>query len=203
MKELIALSQGRANSVTFYTDGTVATDVPLANSLVLSGSFNPVHTGHLGMAEVASQRFPDRPLTFELSIANPDKALLDIDVLLFRVSQFHGKYPITVTSHPLFIDKADLFPDSIFIVGADTALRIVNPKYYGNLAAAMTSTVANIIHKGCCRFLVVGRALEGLVFTNGFNTIEKALGADLVSTGFIFLNETDFRIDISSSQLRG
>ena len=33
---------------------------------------------------------------------------------------------------PLFTQKADLFHRSIFVVGYDTALRLVKPEYYGS-----------------------------------------------------------------------
>ncbi|XP_037773144.1 uncharacterized protein LOC119568771, partial [Penaeus monodon] len=39
---------------------------------ILSGSFNPLHAGHLGMAHAASQLL-DRPVAFELSAFNVDK----------------------------------------------------------------------------------------------------------------------------------
>ena len=33
---------------------------------------------------------------------------------------------------PLFTQKADLFHDSAFVVGYDTAVRLVKPEYYGS-----------------------------------------------------------------------
>ena len=38
---------------------------------------------------------------------------------------------------PLFTQKADLFHDSVFVVGQDTAARLVRPDYYGNNDQAM------------------------------------------------------------------
>ncbi|KKG16101.1 nucleotidyl transferase family protein [Methanosarcina mazei] len=38
---------------------------------------------------------------------------------------------ICLTNAPLFLQKADLFPDSTFIIGADTFNRLFDAKYYG------------------------------------------------------------------------
>ena len=35
-----------------------------------------------------------------------------------------------VTKQPYFYKKAELFPDNIFVVGVDTALRLLNVSYF-------------------------------------------------------------------------
>ncbi len=45
--------------------------------------------------------------------------------------------PVVVTSAPLFTTKSQLLPGSCFVVGYDTAIRLVMPKYYNNSEAEM------------------------------------------------------------------
>lgn len=33
---------------------------------------------------------------------------------------------------PLYAQKARLFPGSVFVIGYDTAIRLLDPKYYGS-----------------------------------------------------------------------
>ena len=40
--------------------------------------------------------------------------------------------PACLPQAPLFTQKADLFHDSVFVVGYDTAVRLVKPDYYGS-----------------------------------------------------------------------
>jgi hypothetical protein len=59
--------------------------------------------------------------------------MLPIEEVRLRVTQFTATdTPVVVTSAPLFVNKAALFPRSLFVVGADTAARLVLPKYYGD-----------------------------------------------------------------------
>lgn len=122
--------------------------------LLLPGSFNPVHRGHWGLAEVASE-LHGVPATFELSVANVDKPTLTADEIRRRLEQFHDRASVWLTHAPRFLDKAALFPGATFVVGADTALRIVLPRYYDDEAAMLASLRA--IRERGCRFLVACR----------------------------------------------
>src|SRR5205085_8018837 len=73
-----------------------------------------------------------------------------------RLSQFAGRATVWVTRAPTFADKARLFPGAVFVVGADTAERIIAPRYYGGGAAGMLEALACVRTQGC-RFLVAGR----------------------------------------------
>ena len=59
---------------------------------------------------------------------------------------------LTPVQAPLYTIKAKLFPDSIFVVGYDTAIRLVDPKYYGG-HVGMLLQFAELRSLGC-RFLV-------------------------------------------------
>jgi hypothetical protein len=59
--------------------------------------------------------------------------MLPLEDVKLRVAQFlEAGAPVIVTRAPLYVNKADLFPRSAFVVGHDTAARLVLPKYYGD-----------------------------------------------------------------------
>ncbi len=66
-----------------------------------------------------------------------------------RVAQFRALgLPVVVTRATLFTNKADLFPDSCFVVGYDTAARLVLPKYYGDSYIQMVLDFARWAPRG-------------------------------------------------------
>lgn len=82
---------------------------------------------------------------FELSIGNADKGLLPLEEIKRRVAQFtQAGLPLVVTQAPLFSQKAELFPKSMFVVGYDTAVRLVRADYYGD-------DTAMLLQVKCCR----------------------------------------------------
>ncbi|KAF3781639.1 hypothetical protein EJ110_NYTH36416 [Nymphaea thermarum] len=56
--------------------------------IILSGSFNPLHEGHLKLLEVASSMYPDAYPCFEISAVNADKPPLTVSQIKERVEQF-------------------------------------------------------------------------------------------------------------------
>ena len=162
---------------------------------ILPGSFNPLHDGHRQLAAAAS-RILDAPVTYELSITNVDKPPLEIAEIRRRVGQFDGIGPVAVTRAHVFYRKADLFPGCAFVIGYDTATRLVEPRYYERSYSAMVSALENIRRQGC-RFLVAGRksgrkfrTLDDVTLPRGFEDLFEAIP------------ESAFREDVSSTQLR-
>ena len=132
--------------------------------VILPGAFNPLHGGHLQLAHVAAQ-MAEREAYFELSVHNVDKPpLLEADVRQ-RLDQFFGRGALLLTTAPLFEQKARLFPNSVFVVGFDTATRLVGPQYYGDDEAQMRASLRRIRERGGS-FLVAGRLYE-----NHFRTL--------------------------------
>ena len=164
--------------------------------LLFSGSFNPLHIGHLKLAEVAT-KMTGLPLAFELSAYNVDKSPLSFNVLRSRLKQFMGKTPLYITNAPTFIDKARLFPHTIFVVGYDTAVRIYAPRYYNNSEWEMLTILQEIRELGC-RFLVAGRVDKQGVFQDASTLTPPSGFADL----FTPIPTELFRQDISSTILR-
>jgi hypothetical protein len=151
-------------------------------------------------------------------------------------------FALCLGKNPLFTQKASMYPNCFFLLGADTCSRLVNPKYYGN-REEMLLALGKIRDAGCA-FIVGGRASSSagsgsngrsncesissdsdfvslsdalLMGGEGSHTTDSAVGAatgahkksphvlplppSLLSM-FHGLSEDDFRVDMSSTQLR-
>jgi Cytidylyltransferase-like len=165
---------------------------------VFPGAFNPPHAGHLRMAKLAEERLR-QPVTWELSINNVDKPPLDFISLGERIKALrredHERL-IALTGAATFRQKAVLFPGATFVVGADTLLRIAEPRYYGESPKLRDIAVAKIAERDC-RFLVFGRIIEGRFLTLSDLNLPTELHrlCDEVPA-------SEFREDVSSTELR-
>lgn len=192
--EIVAqLLAGTITTVTVYADGHCVADQPVKGAL-LSGSFNPLHSGHIKLAETAARRL-GLPALFELPVINADKGSLTLEEILRRLTQFYGQHTLVLSRAPLFRDKADLFPGSVFVIGYDTAIRLVAPHYYGDTAAMHAALDA--IRAAGCRFLVAGRSVEG-----HFHTLDDVPVPPAYQDLFLALPADEFRVDLSSTELR-
>ncbi len=189
------LAQGELNCFGVTADGRIRYKHMKPQAL-LSGSFNPLHDGHLELLQVSS-RLLKHPVAFECAAKNVDKPAISPETMLQRIAQFAGRWPIYVTNAATYLEKARLFPNTVFIIGFDTAERILHPRYYQNSQKALHAALAEIAAQGCS-FMVAGRKDRMGVFRNGeqlnvpepFRTLFKTIPADA------------FRKDISSTELR-
>ncbi len=174
-------------------DGDLLNALPKA---ILSGSFNPLHSGHQNLAN-AAEKILNTPVAFELAVANADKPSLPLSDTLNRLSQFAGQHAILASSAPTFVEKARLYPGATFVVGFDTAERILQTRFYNDSEAERNSALATIQQQGCS-FLVAGRLDKSGDFREA-NTL-------VVPPTFIPLFQPilgeQFRRDISSTELR-
>ncbi|KAI5677465.1 hypothetical protein M9H77_08415 [Catharanthus roseus] len=180
--------------------------------ILLSGSYNSIHDGHIKPLEVATRVFPSKLVTvqycktwslvidmknaaylmsfsiiwklrytrvipislsycaafsvmdnscFELSAIYADKPALTVSQIKDRVKQFEnvGK-TVIISNQPYFYRKPELFPGSAFVIGADIAVRLVNPKYYGGDYAKMLEILLGCKNTGVSCWWVVEMWME-------------------------------------------
>src|SRR5207247_6467224 len=139
---------------TVQPDGQIMLSAPRP-IVLFPGSFNPMHEGHVLLARVAEE-LRQQPVAFEISVTNVDKPPLAGETVRRRLAQFAWKSPVELTRAPTFVEKSRLFPGATFVVGADTAQRLVAPKYYGDDEVQMHAALEEIANSGAS-FLVAAR----------------------------------------------
>jgi hypothetical protein len=163
---------------------------------VLPGSFNPLHRGHRELAAAAGRRL-GVPVHFELSAANVDKPDLPADEVARRLAQFVGVGPVWVTRAATFAAKAELFPGVAFVLGWDTAVRLIDPWYYAGDPGRRDAALRRLLDCGCR--VVVGGRLDP---AGQFRVWDGAGLADEFGRLFNVIPEDEFRVDLSSTELR-
>ena len=194
------LFAGAVDVVEMDLDGQLSASVVRNGRLILSGSFNPLHEGHVELAAAAERR-TGRLVCLEISIHNVDKPTLAYGELLERLEPLKGRFPVLLTRAPTFDQKAALFANACFVIGHDTAVRLFEPVYYraGEAAdgeAEMESALGLLAEQGS-RFLVAGRNDKGQ-----FKTLEDVRVPPRYVHLLEAIAESEFRRDLSSSQLR-
>lgn len=169
---------------------TSSTQIPA----LFPGAFNPPHEGHFLMRQVAEIEL-GVPVTFELSIENVDKPPLDFIDMQTRQDLLQG-HPLIFTRAPTFLQKSELFPGTVFVVGVDTLIRIDDNKYYQHSDALRDEAIHSLAVRGH-KFLVFGRRSD-----DGFLGLQDVLISDTLRSLCREVTEAQFRKDISSTELR-
>jgi hypothetical protein len=189
------LLAGELDRITVQPDGQITLSAPQP-FVLFPGSFNPMHEGHVLLARVAEEH-RQQPLAFEISVTNVDKPPLAGKTVRHRLAQFAWKSPVELTRAPTFVEKSRLFPSATFVIGADTAERLVAPKYYGDDERRMHVALEEIANSGSS-FLVAVR-IDAVGRVRALNDIPVPRRyVDL----FTEIPEHRFRVDISSSEIR-
>jgi len=155
-----------------------------------------VWNGHADVAcdlRAAAEEILGGAVCYELSVFNVDKPPLDFLSIETRREQFTGSI-LALTTAATFVEKARRFPGATFVVGADTAVRVLDDRFYLD-QDDRERALAEIGELGC-RFLVAGRVSDDSfltlseIETDGFGSLFEELPADR------------FRVDLSSTALR-
>lgn len=199
-----AWQQLLVGSLAAVGEGTLAGEVRVPPSIsepggqaprtLFPGAFHPRHDGHMQMAALA-QASLGRTVEYELSIANVDKPPLDYTEMALRRRQFRDDEALWFTHAPTFVEKSAIFPGATFVVGADTAVRIADPRYYGSVPAR--DAALELLAARGCRFLVFGRLHEGR-----FETLDDLALPPTLAAICHGVPESQFRVDLSSTELR-
>jgi hypothetical protein len=189
--DIAALLAGEVRSLYVAPDQALQADAAPADALLLPGSFNPLHRGHTQLLRCA-EHLSGRSGVLELSVTNVDKPSLTKDEVVCRVASMGQRWPVLLTRAPTFMEKAALIPGAWFVLGYDTAVRLLSPDYHADVPGMLTQ-----FRKAGIRFYVGGR-LQGDRFLTG-ELLPIPAGFESL---FVPIGSTRFREDISSSGIR-
>eukprot|EP01022_Parablepharisma_sp_SALTPOND_P033662 TRINITY_DN89261_c0_g1_i1.p12 TRINITY_DN89261_c0_g1~~TRINITY_DN89261_c0_g1_i1.p12 ORF type:complete len:140 (+),score=8.81 TRINITY_DN89261_c0_g1_i1:2929-3348(+) len=90
---------------------------PLISALILSGSFNPIHKGHIALVQHANLLAKKDQVFMEISLKNADKGGIPLASLKERIKAIHEhEFDVLLTNLPLFTDKSKLLQEQALIL---------------------------------------------------------------------------------------
>lgn len=194
-KDATELARARFMKRPFFSaEGKRYEDLAIVGAALMPGSFNPPHEGHFGTAEAYQDQEGGR-VVFEVTANPPHKAAVSVQDLLKRAKLLQGRDRLFTQDIPKFIEKARRYPGSPLILGADTMLRILDPKW-GIAPEALLKELNDLK----VPLFVAGRMVDGKFTTR--DDIVLSLPPDLRATYGWNISTLEGRWDISSTELR-
>ncbi len=148
------------------------------------------------MARWAEQHL-QRPVHFEISVANVDKPALDYCTIFERLAQFPATQSVYLTNAGTFLDKSMIFPGATFLLGCDTFARLIQPKYYSDSISNMQHALTALAQREC-RFIVFARRNQ----QGHIETLADYAIPEPIQDRCIQVPASEFCLDISSTELR-
>lgn len=188
------------DSMIFLPDGRVLHGLKLDGYALLSGSFNPVHEGHVKFAEQAAKAVSIDPsrVIYEISLKNVDKGVKDVKEIVETRVKALQKLGLTcmLTTKGMFAEKNELVTNGFFLLGADTLVRLVDKKYYDGSREKMAIALDKFCQANN-RVVVAPRvdSKTGKLVRMADVDLPEALQGRVEEL-------SDFRIDLSSTELR-
>jgi hypothetical protein len=166
-------------------------------ALYLPASLNPIHDGHRELAQTAESVcvgfLSDGGCKYLISTLSPHKGEMTLQEMLFKAGMLRAEKTFRdfefTKNEPLFLDKARKRPNSIFIIGADTMERFLDPKWGPNPIELLKE-----LNGLQTTFLVMGRVIDGI-----FKTVNDIDVPEDYKHMFVPM---DGRVDISSTEIR-
>lgn len=198
-KDGTALAKERFFAHPFFSSNGKRLEKPeLINTALMSGSFNPPHEGHFGAAKSLSIR--DRAdVVFEITAEPPHKNALTIQDLLKRAKGLQGYDRLFTSDLPYYLDKAKAFPGTPFVVGADTLIRLFDPKW----GKSIQELVDGFCSYGTV-FYTIGRQIDGKFITaeDIIQILNDKVDSENCNNLYFLIKDLPGRWDTSSTELR-
>lgn len=169
-------------------------------NVLVPTSCNPLHKGHVSLAQAACEAHAWPFYSFMVTVDPPHKPKLSVQDMIQRLITAKGHNVLFSEGDPLYIDKALRYPGVAFALGADAFDRMLDPKWGDVNSMLWEFKDLNV------SFYVRGRMILNEEtgeeeFLTMDDVLDKRLDQHMFAPVGIFTRLSG-REDISSSQLR-
>lgn len=134
-------------------------DLDPSKHVIFPVSANPLHYGHIAVSK-SVEKWTGKQTVFSITTDHPEKGKLPREEIGRRMRQFAGISPVLISEGDgLYVEKSRRLPRYQFIIGADAALGMLNPKYYRNGENGVYEALETMRANGTC-FYVLGRSVS-------------------------------------------
>lgn len=165
---------------------------------MMPGSFNPPHEGHFGLAR-SFRHTHSKNVLFEIGTNPPHKDPPTVQELLQRAKMLKGYDVLFTKDIPKFIEKARAYPGMPLIMGADTLLRILDPKW-----GTQPQDLIRELRKLRTKLFVAERLVDGkpVDCDDIVDDLDDILSDEEMDMAYWVIQDLEGRWDISSTELR-